>query len=372
MASWFRPLLVGSLSLALVFACSAESGADDDDDNGSSSSSGSTKRSDAGKDSGTQKPKDAGKDARPTEPEPDGGDEPDDAGPTEDGGPTLISPDPGTPCTRPAEIFSRTCGSCGSQIASCVNGAVTGYGTCRDSAEGACTPGERQPGAACGACGTGTRVCTDQCVWENEDVCAGEVPGGCIPGRTEQRPGACPTGQTLVYECTAACAWEVQAGASCTGSSTFPSITIATTAGGQVNRDVTAAEQTQGRRNTFYSCAEVSAQTVYGRTFELINPSAQAAVVHVWNTVAVQTWDFVMVAYDSAPLSVDDLIPACIAVNDECSFPAYAPEANVCFAGGTAITIPANSRRWVYIGNFGQADPARAYTLRVTTASLQP
>lgn len=363
-------LLSAAVTSALLFAaCSSTETPADDDENEPLAEAGTTPKKDAGpaapkKDSGTP-PKDSGKiepvvDAQSDAPVP----------PTGDGGPTLISPDPGTECTVVGEAFTRPCGSCGTQLAYCSPAHEVGnYGSCR-SAEGNCAPGAVEEGAACGACGTTQRTCNAQCVFEPSGVCTGEVPGGCVQGTTEVRTTGCATGQTIVYQCNAACGFEVQAGAVCTGTAAFPVITIASTEATTVDQAVTAAEQVKGPRNLFYSCDSLSAQQVFGRVFEIYNPTAQAATVDVWNTVATQ-WDFVMIAYGSPPLAPADLVPACTAVNDLCSVAPYSATSNVCFAGPNGVQIPAGARRWVYVGNFSSADPARDYTLHVTTADLQ-
>lgn len=365
--------LSAALSCTALFAAcdDTQAPADDDEDenrplvknDGGSSSGGkdASKPATPAKDSGP----DAKKDSTPEEPE--------DAAPdvvVHDGGPTLVEPEPGTACTVKGERFTRPCAPCGSQIAFCTpNMTVSGYGACR-SAEGACAPGSTEPGAACGACGVTTRVCNDQCVFQ-DSTCEGELPTGCVAGRTEQRLASCGTGQTIVYECNAACAWEPQTGAVCTGTPAFPVINIAPSEGTTIDRLVTTGEQIRGPRNFYDDCNALSAQQVYGRVFELINSTAQAATVDVWNIGASTLWDFVFIAYDEPPLAPGDLIPACIATNDVCNVSPYNDLTDACFAGSGAVRIPANGRRWVYVGNFANDDPARAYTLRVKTVDLQ-
>ncbi len=364
-------LLGASVSGALLFAACATTDVETDDEGNDTpvlDSGPSVPKKDA---SGPAKPnKDASapkKDSASEEPVQDAAG---DAQPVGDGGPTLIEPAPGTACSVVGEAFSRSCGACGNQLAYCSpSHVVTGYGACRDQAEGACTPGATENGA-CGACGTTTRTCTEQCVFAG-GVCQGETPGGCEPGRTEVRTTSCPTGQSIVYECSESCAFAVQSGAICTGTAAFPVITISPAEAGVVDRPVTAAEQVKGQRNLFYSCAGLSVQIVYGRMFELSNPTAQTATVDVWNTVANSQWDFVMLAYDQPPLAPADLIPACTAVNDICTTAPYSATANVCFAGAQALQIPPMARRWVYVGNFSSSDAARDYTLHVTTSHLQ-
>lgn len=370
-----RSLFLSTLAVgaALFAACDSTQATDTDDDpvNPPISSDGggsSGPKRDAGP---STPPRDASsdaakKDGATTSPRDA---EPDVQIPPGDGGPTLLEPEPGTPCTVVGETFTRGCGSCGSQNAFCSpSHQVTGYGACR-SAEGACTPGSTEPGAACGACGTTTRTCNAQCVFD-DGVCEGELAGGCVAGRTEQRAGDCATGQTILYECNASCAWQVQQGAACTGIAAFPVITIAPTEGTTVNRPVTAAEQALGQRNLFNGCSALSVQIVHGRFFELQNPTAQPAIVDVWNTAQSAQWDFVLIAYDEPPLAPGDLIGACTAVNDACNVAPYSASSDVCFASSTALTIPANGRRWVYIGNFSSAAPAYEHTLHVKTVDL--
>lgn len=43
----------------------------------------------------------------------------------------------------------------------------------------------------------------------------------------------------------------------------------------------------------------------------------------------------------------------------------------MCFAGANAVRIPANGRRWVYVGNFSSAAAAQALTLNLKTVDLE-
>lgn len=360
--------------MALFAACDSSTPTEADDDSGNPpiKSDGGSKR-----DSGAATPKkDASTNGTPDsateEPEDAGGDA-DQPIVVGDGGPTLFEPTPGTPCTVLGEKFSRGCQNCGTQLAVCAAPAmtVTGYGACRD-AEGECEPGSTIPAAACGACGTTTQLCNDQCVYVDQ-VCEGET-GACVAGRTEQREAGCPTNTTKMYECTTECAWQAQVGATCTGVPAFPFKDIPATVGTTLTIPITAAEQgpTKGRRNAAENCAALSAQIVHGRFYELLNPTAKIAKLDVWARGTTNaSLDLVLTSFDEPPFAAGDLIAACTAVNDVCGNSPYSATADVCLAGATAITVPANGRRWVYVGNYFSNSAAAAITLSVKTTSLQ-
>jgi formylglycine-generating enzyme required for sulfatase activity len=75
----------------------------------------------------------------------------------------------GQPCSGDT---SQTCGNCGTQTRTCVNGAWETWGTCTGE-HGVCASGATQ------SCTDGTQICTSACDW---GPCAGmvSVPGGTV------------------------------------------------------------------------------------------------------------------------------------------------------------------------------------------------
>ena len=87
-------------------------------------------------------------------------------------------PPPPPPTCTPSSV---SCGNCGTQTTTCVNGAPV-VGDCEG--QGACGPGETQ---SCGVASSGTQTCSDSCAW-------GDCLGKLCPGEYDQHCGNCNTG----------------------------------------------------------------------------------------------------------------------------------------------------------------------------------
>ena len=103
-------------------------------------------------------------------------------------------------CSMPGALENVACGMCGTQQRFCSASRVWEYGGC--GGEGECAPGTTDD-VACGMCGTRRARCNELCEWVSSGSCEGE--GECMPGTTRRVSEGCPTGQTKLVRCGAAC-----------------------------------------------------------------------------------------------------------------------------------------------------------------------
>ena len=107
-------------------------------------------------------------------------------------------------CDSPGSIEDVSCGSCGTQTRFCTVDGVWEYGLCEDEPEDACVPGTIEP-MECGMCGSRTRRCLASCTWDESGSCTGE--GVCAPGATMRSSEGCDPGETKLLRCSNACAF---------------------------------------------------------------------------------------------------------------------------------------------------------------------
>jgi hypothetical protein len=185
------------------------------------------KPKDAGKDTGkpidtvdasmdvVQPPVDGGRDGAVAT---DGGDGGSDAG-------SSSGPAPGSACPTPGVIFTRKCGSCGTQDALCEdNKTVSVYSTCAGEPPMACRPGMTQ-NSACGLCGTKTEICQSNCQWAS-GACTGEPMGACSPGSVKYITASCMTPNTFRKQtCGTNCMYGMTEPPPCKARDTFVAVT---------------------------------------------------------------------------------------------------------------------------------------------------
>ncbi|MEM9067201.1 MAG: hypothetical protein AAGE52_01805 [Myxococcota bacterium] len=106
-------------------------------------------------------------------------------------------------CDTPGETITASCGRCGSRTRFCTAERIWEDSECTD--EGMCMPGTSRMGP-CGNCGMETQRCTTECVWEGSGACSDE--GECAPGATRSVSDVCDPGEVRVDTCSAACAFE--------------------------------------------------------------------------------------------------------------------------------------------------------------------
>ena len=147
---------------------------------------------DAAKDSGKDAPSDAPKDSAS------------DAG--------KPAPNVGDACATLDDIYTRTCGLCGTQQALCLAkpdgtpGVVSDYSPCVNEIATGCVPGTTEP-ETCGNCGTRQRTCTQYCAWST-GACMGEPANSCAPTSQDYTTASCPVAGTVrTRACGATCAW---------------------------------------------------------------------------------------------------------------------------------------------------------------------
>jgi hypothetical protein len=99
------------------------------------------------------------------------------------------------------EQKNQSCGSCGTQSATCTNQCIWGvWGQCQEG--GQCTPGQKETDS-CGDCGTRSRTCTNQCNWGSWGSCFSE--GTCSPG--DKDTDSCGDCGTKTRSCNNSCSW---------------------------------------------------------------------------------------------------------------------------------------------------------------------
>lgn len=118
------------------------------------------------------------------------------------------------PCPRAGASDTIPCGNCGTMTRFCGSDLVWQYGVC--AGEGPCAPGTMRTGP-CGNCGTQPLHCTSTCQEVPSGACAGE--GECAPGSVAYTSDGCPAGQTRPAVCGDTCMLGTGTGAC---SSTHP------------------------------------------------------------------------------------------------------------------------------------------------------
>lgn len=353
--------LVSSSLAALVAACSAdgggdglvieqggEAGATEPDPNGllppSNPDSGGDSpdaKTDAKKDTGTDAKKESGVDAGPP------------------------APNEGDPCAVVDEIFTRTCGACGTQEALCLanasgsGGTVSAYSQCVNEIADGCIPGTTE-NESCGNCGTRVRTCNKYCAW-TAGTCTGEPPNACSPTANDWTAAGCTTPNTVrTRQCGATCAW-----------STFSScadrdfeLTVAANAGESVSaiyplRATLADKRMTGTCGSNYFSTTTDHPYVY---VELKNPTASTLTMSAWNAAAPnggQNISTVMTVYASTTRPADETArKACVkTVSTYCSTTTL-PCGWSSFAaltGTNAFTIPPNGAVLLFFQSYSAA-----------------
>lgn len=303
----------------------------------SSSSSGSTAK-DAGKDASKS---DAGKDAGPP------------------------PPDPGTACAKVDQIFTRTCGMCGTQKAVCLAegdggaGKVSDYSPC-EGEKGVCVAGTVED-VACGNCGTAKRTCNQYCAWST-GACGGQPANSCTPGAVELQNAGCTVPDTYRQRsCQNNCIWENYS-QTCSPPPTF--LLVPPTVG-SVNSAQISLKSSQVAPRVTGSCpsatVSTTATTPYNY-FEIRNPTTKAATVSIYHSAAMggTAIDTVIAAYDGAtPPASEAERKACVKGVGDYGTTALTGDSDFASLDGTkAVTIPAGGSVTVYSASYYAYDAA--------------
>lgn len=374
-------LFVGAIGAAgLVSACavSAELGSDDDDNEvleagapdpgsksdgsasppkgSSSGSSGGKSSSSSGGSSGTQS-----------------GSSSSSGGSSSGSSGVLTGPEEGTLCTEPGRVYTRSCGLCGKQKATCFPGAtaaemlVTAYDECSDEVVDGCAPGTVEQASACGFCGTRTRTCSNTCKW-NAGACTGEqtTAAKCTLGTTRIESAGCPAGEYLTWTCREGdgpsdanrCTWLAPPVSEC-AAPVFPYVN-APALNATSTRDIGIVDQTLANRPNGSSgtCTTSTTGDRWRAITEIRNTTASTIKVEVSAPTGV---DRILASYTSPPVS-EATIVGCQRFNDSCL--GAVAGADACLAGTTVLSIPANGKTWVLSADWLQRS-ATAYTLTV-------
>jgi hypothetical protein len=112
-------------------------------------------------------------------------------------------------CDPAVEPEERACGACGSQTRECGDDCQWGaWGLCDESGAGECEPGDARIDQPCGNCGLGLQdeVCSETCEWVAEGICTGA--GVCAAGAMTE-PEACGDCGLQFDTCLDDCTWEI-------------------------------------------------------------------------------------------------------------------------------------------------------------------
>jgi formylglycine-generating enzyme required for sulfatase activity len=104
-------------------------------------------------------------------------------------------------CATPGETRLVNCGNCGQQSQRCGTDLIwANQGDCIN--EGVCSPGQ-QDQQSCQFCGSGVRLCQNDCQWGPPDC-----SGVCVPGTAENTSDGCTNPWEVQSRlCDAQCAW---------------------------------------------------------------------------------------------------------------------------------------------------------------------
>ncbi len=277
-------------------------------------------------------------------------------------------PAPGQSCTTVDQVFTRTCGACGTQSALCFSsdggaGIVSEYNPCSGEVQGGCTAGTAEE-LACGNCGTQKRKCSTSCVW-SVGTCV-EAAAACKAGTVEYSPAGCPSASTYrMRTCQGTCAWTPYSACAAPVNETVVDVagTVAQTTTRVVN--LSAAQMAAGlEEDGTCPVAYLEVGNYPFRYVELRNLTGKAA------TVAISI---------SAAANSDDLYPL-FATYTLPIVPMTQAERLACVAGPTDytanVTIPVGQSILVYVSSYYEYDPSYPsestgdVTLAVRTVSL--
>lgn len=261
----------------------------------------------------------------------------------------LAAPSTGKPCVLLNQIFTRTCGICGSQEAVCLppdgggpgGGTVSVYSPCVNEVDGGCATGTSKI-EACGKCGTRMFTCNKSCAWQGT-ACTGEPVGACNASSLDFTIAGCSTGEYRTRECDDTCVWgNFSSCGPLLFQLTIPSSTGATASAVYPLRAAHSGKRLSG---TCSSYTYLTATPDFPEMFvEVINPTGQTATVSAWNAQAAggPIIDTVMAAYDrTAPPSTDAERKQCtVGIGDYCPYGVPCPSTQWAgLTGTTAITL---------------------------------
>jgi hypothetical protein len=308
---------------------------------------------DGGKDAAKDASKDASKDAAK--------DSAVDAGPP--------APNPGDACKTLDEVFTRTCGICGTQQSLCLAlpdgtpGVVSAYSPCESELAGGCVPGTTE-NESCGNCGTRARTCTQYCAW-SAGACTGEPVSSCTPTSEDYTGAGCPAAGTVrTRSCSATCSWS---NFTATCNPLDFKLVVGATTGDSVSaiyplRAAIADKRLSGTCPNGYFSTTTNHPYAY---VELVNPSAHPVTLSAWNTAAPSgpIIDTLMTWYPGNTKPTDDATRKQCAKGMGDSCPAGLPCGDFKWAGltgATAITIPASGSSLLFFGSYYPAGGSSA------------
>ncbi len=317
-------------------------------------------KKDGGKDAGK---KDAGKDAGPP------------------------PPDPGASCANANDIFTRSCGACGTQQAVCLanedgtaGGKVSPYSQCKGEVQDGCLPGTTED-IACGNCGTQKRTCNQFCAWSGGS-CTGQPTNSCTPGSIELLGAGCDANLYRQRTCKNSCTWD-NISQTCSAPPTY--VLVPPTAGGVNSTIAVLSGSKMITKLVTGSCPATSFGSATPYAFiEVRNTNPKAVTVSIYNSQATggSEIDTIMTVYEGATIPTTDTArKACKGtITDSGNTALTGGSSSLNFAsldGTKAVTIPANSSVQVYFASYSyDASNSSASTgmvnLSVKTESVAP
>lgn len=261
------------------------------------------------------------------------------------------APAPGDPCAKLDEIFTRSCGACGTQTALCFSeaggaGAVSDYSPCGGEVTSGCVAGSTET-VACGNCGTQKKICDQTCKWSTSSCT--QPAGACKPGGAEHTTIGCPIINTYRERgCATTCAWSPYS--ACAAPVNDLVVEIANTVGQSSVLGVSlGAGQTAAAIPTGGSCPAgslLSGDYPYAYV-EIRNSTTKKATVSVFRTVPAGSPSIstVLAGYKLPFVPVDD------AARLGCNFgPTSSTMSSVVVEVGTSMLV--------YVRSFSVYNPA--------------
>jgi hypothetical protein len=294
------------------------------------------------------------------------------------------APAPGSACKTLDELFTRTCGICGTQQSLCLAlpdgtpGVVSDYSPCENELAGGCVPGTSE-NESCGNCGTRARTCTQYCAWST-GACTGEPANSCTPTCEDYTGAGCAVAGTVrTRSCNATCSWS---NFTATCDPLDFKLVVAATPGASVSAIYPLRGTVSGKRLTG-TCPNGFFSTTTNHPYvyvELVNPTNAPLTLSAWNTAssAGPIIDTLMTWYAGTTKPTDDASRKLCAKGVIDSCPTGLPCGDFKWAGLTgtnAITLPPFGSALLYFGSYypaGGSSPSEGNVKLVVRTDSTP
>lgn len=289
-------------------------------------------------------------------------------------------PPVGSPCPTVNQIQNQACGACGTQSRVCLTldgGQPTwqAWGACQNEVVGGCIPGT-STSAACGLCGTQQKSCQNDCTWA-VGACTGQPTNACSPGAIDYQPGLSCDAGGRERTCDMTCQWGNYGNCITFDGGGPLAVTIPFTVGMSTSKVVTLNTPLTEKLTSSSvdgACVVGTGTTGVSDYVEIFNPTNLTATVSVWLSPASSgAFDTIAALYPGVQLPPSNRT-TCTRFNDDCStspcygslmsgFIAGTPDKRAVIAAGASVTL--------YIGTYASSTTSRDVTINARTDILQ-